>query len=498
MAQTPPLGGRSKLPVPLTQLTGSPGELSKSAKSFSAFSVPGAKTNYSPFRFAGLQPPTTYVRSVQFVPRRAPKSRDYGTYTKFRLGHILSSRPLWFFLLFGALMIWWFHGGRDEMDLVRDGATKLSREFFSEERTRGLQFFPATNPKIHVSQVQPLVSKENLLLLLKLNSMSVAGRPLRIVFVEMERLRVGDCRSLQHRTRAHSNDFLAGVYFDIIVKNTTTLFLSLHNEADQGSESSEADYTGNFVLKPIPTTIRVPFRPISAKEKPSLPISLLARIDEEEYILLPNASALVSVRRDDLSANDEHRVRIVAPMTDDQGQGIIEFEGLWLSKGGKLLRVEGSLLSEEFENEDEFSAENDQIGERHRTGLNGLLNNKNHHESGVEKSGNDDHKNPSTMPTRKKILEIITDSPGSFPGKRQGTRTGGADGLLAGVMGWEYLLGEMFGADHVGIGVDGMCLIQNCIGGVGQPNGLGDVFFRRLVIYPKLLLDRARVLSLRP
>lgn len=92
------------------------------------------------------------------------------------------------------------------MDLVRDGATKLSREFFSEERTRGLQFFPATNPKIHVSQVQRLASKETPLLME--NSMSVAGRPRRIVFVEMERLRVGGCRSLQHRTRAYSNDFL--------------------------------------------------------------------------------------------------------------------------------------------------------------------------------------------------------------------------------------------------------------------------------------------------
>lgn len=193
MTQTPPLGGRSKLPVTLTQLTGSPGELSKSAKSFSAFSVPGAKTNYSPFRSAGLQPPTLYVRSMQFTPRRAAKSRDYGTYTRLRLGYILTSRPLWFFLLFAALMMWWFHGGRDEMDLVRDGATQLSREFFSEERTRSLQFFPATNPKIHVSQVQRLTSRQKSLL--KEKSMLVAGRPLRIAYVEMERLRVGDSRS---------------------------------------------------------------------------------------------------------------------------------------------------------------------------------------------------------------------------------------------------------------------------------------------------------------
>ncbi len=47
-------------------------------------------------------------------------------------------------------MIWWFNGGRDEMDLVRDGAAGLKREFFAEGRTRGMQFFPATNPKIHV------------------------------------------------------------------------------------------------------------------------------------------------------------------------------------------------------------------------------------------------------------------------------------------------------------------------------------------------------------
>lgn len=80
---------------------------------------------------------------------------------------------------------------------------------------------------------------------------------------------------------------------------------------------------------------------------------------------------------------------------------------------------------------------------------------------------------------RRKVLEVVTDSPGSFTRKQRSQRSGGADGLLAGVMGWEYLLGEMFGADHVGIGVDGMCLTQDCIGGTGSPAGMGDVFFRR-------------------
>ena len=53
-------------------------------------------------------------------------------------------------LMLGALMLWWVNGGRDELDLVKLGATELGKELFQEERTRDLQFFPATNPKIHV------------------------------------------------------------------------------------------------------------------------------------------------------------------------------------------------------------------------------------------------------------------------------------------------------------------------------------------------------------
>lgn len=281
-------------------------------------------------------------------------------------------------------------------------------------------------------------------------------------------------------TRAQSDDGILGVYFDIIVKNTTTLFLSLHNAPIQCSQISEPATTGSSRLVPAPTAVHVPFRPISSNEKPSPPVSLLARIDQEEYVLLPNASALVSICNGDLSVADEHRIRVIAPMTDDRGQGTLELEGLWLSRGGKILRVEGSHLSEEFENEDAFSAENEQVGERHRTGLNDLLKTNDNHASDLESDGGDDEESSSTSQSQRKILEIITDSPGFFHGKRKTNRTGGADGLLAGIMGWEYLLGEMFGADHVGIGVDGMCLIQNCIGGVGQPNGIGDVFFRRL------------------
>ena len=210
------------------------------------------------------------------------------------------------------------------------------------------------------------------------------------------------------------------------------------------------------------------------------PVSLLAQVDDQEYILLPKSSSLVTISSKGLNQRTEHHVRVVAPMTDDHGLGVVELEGLWLSKGGQLVKVVGSSLSEDYVNEDMLNAENDQVGEKHRTGLSDI------EEDGTSRSGRqkasdvtEDNDSALANRDRKKLLEVITDSPGSSPGKHQGRRTGGTDSLLSGVMGWEYLLGEMFGADHVTIGVDGMCLMPDCIGGAGEPAGMGDVFFRR-------------------
>ena len=304
-----------------------------------------------------------------------------------------------------------------------------------------------------------------------------AGRLRPIDYAKMEHFLV--CRPktlLQPCTLAYRH--LAGAYFDITIKNTTSLLLALHNAPHQ--ESS----TPSSVLEP-PTRLahshrkHYSFHPIPA-DKAAPPISLLAEVDDEEYILLPNCSSLVTISSKGLDARTEHHVRIVAPMTDDHGLGIVELEGLWLSKGGKLVKVPGSLLSEDYVNEDLLNAENDQVGAKHQTGLNDIG------EDGTSKSGRqtagivvEDDDSSSVDQDRKKLLEIITDSPGSLSGKQHIRRTGGADGLLSGVMGWEYLLGEMFRTDHVGIGVEGMCLVPDCIGGTGEPAGMGDVFFRR-------------------
>jgi hypothetical protein len=225
---------------------------------------------------------------------------------------------------------------------------------------------------------------------------------------------------------------------------------------------------------------RLSFHPSSLSHKATSPISLLARLDSDEYTLLPNSSSLVAVRSGDLEPAQTHEVRIIAPMTDDSGSGIFELEGIWLDKGGRLLQVEGSQLEKTVADEDDLEAENAEMGSKHQKGVWNLIKdpvddilsaNSVSSDSGEDLEG--------YARERRKVLEVVTDTPGALVHRTNHQRTGGSDGILGGVMGWEYLLGEMYSVDHVTVGVDGMCLTQECIGGTGEPAGMGDVFFRR-------------------
>lgn len=284
------------------------------------------------------------------------------------------------------------------------------------------------------------------------------------------------------------------MYFDLTISNTTTLLLSLRNSPDYAVRGRTAISRATASPSPLINAGHLSFHSAALSGVAARPISLLARVDMEEYVLLPNSSSLVSVRLGDLDPSKDHNVRIIAPMTDDHGRGVIEMDGIWVSKGAKLLRVEGSPLDEEVEDEDGLHAENENIGEKHRLGLSRLIASSARGKTLEDISEEEDDDAARPNGERRKVLEVITDSPGSFGGKNRGRRTGGADGLLAGVMGWEYLLGEMFGTDHVGISVDGMCLIQNCIGGAGEPSGMGDVFFRRLVLRVRAVARETQLL----
>lgn len=209
----------------------------------------------------------------------------------------------------------------------------------------------------------------------------------------------------------------------------------------------------------------------------SPPISLLALVDDDEYVILPNATSLVTVRMKDMNPNHFHSVRIIAPMNDNGGIGIVQFDGLWLDKGGQLLPVEGSTADGHGEDEDDLGPESDEIGKKHRLGLSNMLHRFNRDQT--QKDGGHEEEEAIGPHKRRKLLEIITDTPAHLSGRKGSSRSGGSDGLLSGVMGWEYLLGEMFTVDHVCVGVEGMCLVHDCVGGTGTPNGMGDVFFRR-------------------
>ncbi|KAL9041369.1 MAG: hypothetical protein Q9214_004135 [Letrouitia sp. 1 TL-2023] len=369
-----PFRNRPNLHLALVQQTGSPRHLNTTASVSSRISTPfGTPTGtplaaaYSPYRSANLKAPTPYG---SFSPRPTSGFRRFVRSCWLMVKRALNRRPIWFMILLGFLMLWWFNGGRHEVDAVKMDAARLRRELLQDSITKDLQFFPASNPKI---------------------------RP-----------------------------------------------------ADQAiARPAEQE------IKAKPNHDHLSFHLGSSNEKPAAPVSLLARINRETYVLLPNVSSLVSVSSSNLLPATEYHIRIVAPMVDDHGKGIVQLEGLWLSKGGKLLRVEGSLLSEEYADEDALHAQSDQIGERHRLGLSNMIRGSSRNFN-PEKILRSPSEAAATSASRKKTLEILTDCPGSFGDRLNGTAIDSAEGLLGGETGWEYLLGEMFGVDHVGVSVDGI------------------------------------------
>ncbi|KAL8644170.1 MAG: hypothetical protein Q9226_007902, partial [Calogaya cf. arnoldii] len=398
--------------------TGSPRNLNAvgpaSSRFASPFSTPTASplatTTYSPYESAKLKAPSPYGSAMHFTPRQKHRYRRYCRAALLTVKRMLLTRTTWLLVILMLTMVWWLNGGSEELGAVKLGAAGFGRDLFQGGVTQNMQFFPPSNPKIHY---------------------------------------VGRWTPTPNRLR--KDGAFPGVYFDLIIKNTTSLYLSLRNSPNQAEipattsspEASPSVYNKGHLS----------FRPSSVNDKPAPPISLLARVDQEEYVLLPNSSSLVAICSGSLQHDTVHNIRIIAPMTDDKGRGIIQLEGIWLSKGGYFEKIEGLATGDGSSDEDPLSAQSDEVGEKHRSGLSKLLTGgghggRVHHQEVLQ------HEESRDFRDRRKNLEVITDTPGSFGGRNRGKRSGGADGLLAGVMGWEYLLGEMFGVDHTAIGVD--------------------------------------------
>ena len=157
MSQAPPLRSRPNHHLGLTKLTGSPRHPNQSTPPatpfFNPYPSPGdtplAKTAYSPFSSAGLKAPHPYGSGDMITPRNRGRPW-YGNYACFRIRRVLASKPILLVFMLFALSLWWFNGGSKELDVVKLGTAGLGKEFLHERRMHNYQFYPATNPKIHV------------------------------------------------------------------------------------------------------------------------------------------------------------------------------------------------------------------------------------------------------------------------------------------------------------------------------------------------------------
>lgn len=156
----PPLRNRPNLHLVSTDLTGSPRQSALSTPTATSRFVtsyptpddtPFARTAYSPYYSAGLKAPALYETPESFTPRRTSRS-CYRNYNHYRWKRAFASRPVWLLLLVFALAHWWFNGGSEEISVVKLGASSLGKEFMQDRRMHDYQFYPATNPKIHVGR----------------------------------------------------------------------------------------------------------------------------------------------------------------------------------------------------------------------------------------------------------------------------------------------------------------------------------------------------------
>ena len=156
MAQTPPFRSRPNLHLTLSPLSGTSSPSAHGTAVPTPFFTPPATTTYSPFRSAGLKPPTPYGSAAQFTLPASKQATNpsYGNYTLYRLKRLLTCRAFFYLLIVVGLISWWNNGWKEELDIVRVGVNELrfGNQRFEGEATKDLQFFPAANPKIHVRQ----------------------------------------------------------------------------------------------------------------------------------------------------------------------------------------------------------------------------------------------------------------------------------------------------------------------------------------------------------
>lgn len=145
MSQTPPFRIRPDLHLNLI-----PTEASPLTSRYTSPILTSSATNvYSPFHSASLRIQTPYGTPVQFSPKASRWA--CGSYGCGRLRRVLTSRVVWFVIVIFGLICWWTVGEKPSSQTTRPKTRNSTKDILEPDPTRGLRFFPASNPKIQVS-----------------------------------------------------------------------------------------------------------------------------------------------------------------------------------------------------------------------------------------------------------------------------------------------------------------------------------------------------------
>jgi hypothetical protein len=288
--------------------------------------------------------------------------------------------------------------------------------------------------------------------------MLAGGRTPRIDFEEIVAFPVGAF----DLDTDHLSDLYSGAYLDFVVRNCSSVYASLHNR-DVPDTTQEV----TLQARDSPVANGLEFRTASEKTRHTAPVSLVSHVDSTEYQYFHQSGKGLVAITENLERSEDHIIRIIAAGMDGEGDRGVQFEGIWLNKGGSLassprkkdaiwsemVSAAPSMLINKSARYSRQSSENDEAYQTQSSG-------PNHGDS------------EQSLLFPQKTLEIVTDVPSNLRGL-------GNHESRAAVKGWEEMVGDMFGVDRVSIAVDGMCLNSPCIGGAAQPAGVKDAFFRR-------------------
>jgi hypothetical protein len=250
-----------------------------------------------------------------------------------------------------------------------------------------------------------------------------------------------------------------GAYFDFVVRNCSSLYASL--EEVGMTRLTREDTLGSRKL----STQSPP--QLSPHPRAASPGSLISQIDNDGQTLFRrDQQGLMAIAAGNLEPTEDHFIRIRAPLVNEGYRGM-RLKGLWLNEGGWLLNLseKADAAGQGLVSDSEATISNLAIQQSRR--ISGTP--KTRHGGHIGRNGSGSQ---GSSPIPQKILEIMSDLPRILQ-----NMTSDQDGN--GFSAWEDLVGDMFGADHISINADGICLSSSCTSGLEEPVIARDLFFRR-------------------